>query len=379
MACPSKPAARRAPSSTWSGTGPDAPTRRRPVPRYKQGASHDTGTQTLPGHGAAAALAAALAPLGSRAAQPAAASFPYALSDAQWRERLSREEYEVLRREATERPYSSPLNNEHRKGLYTCAGCAQCSRRTASSTAAPAGPASGSPAGRRGRDRGPHLRHGPHGGALRQLRRPSGTRVRRRPAPDRPALLHERRRAALHGAELRHAPPHPQTIGSIAMPASFLSRKLPGLLTAACALAATLPGIAASAETAVLIRLPRKTRPPASRRKRPCWPAAALGRAGRVPARQGRQLGRLRLRGRTGVHRQLRHGERRPQRPRRSRGDHLRPGPGQLRPAAADLFLGGARPDPAQPPGRTPAPSTAQPCSPPATASARWPRPTSRN
>ena len=29
--------------------------------------------------------------------------------------------------------------------------------------------------------------------------------------------------------------------------------------------------------------------------------------------------------------------------------------------------------------GRTPAPSTAQPCSPPATASARWPRPTSRN
>ena len=34
----------------------------------------------------------------------------------------------------------------------------------------------------------------------------------------------------------------PQTIGSIAMPASFLSRKLPGLLTAACA-AATLPGL----------------------------------------------------------------------------------------------------------------------------------------
>ena len=43
------------------------------------------------------------------------------------------------------------------------------------------------------------------------------------------------------------------------------------------------------------------------------------------------------------------------------------------------IYFGGARPDPAQPPGRTPAPSTAQPCSPPATASARWPRPTSRN
>ena len=183
-----------------------ATTRRRPVPRYKQGASHDTGTQTLPGHGRGGGAGRRAGPaLGSRAAQPAAASFPYALSDAQWRERLSREEYEVLRREATERPYSSPLNNEHRKGLYTCAGCAHAvlvgpqvrqRHRLAQLLAAPAG--------RRGRDRGPHLRHGPHGGALRQLRRPSGTRVRRRPAPDRPALLHERRRAALHGAELRH-------------------------------------------------------------------------------------------------------------------------------------------------------------------------------
>ena len=182
-----------------------ATTRRRPVPRYKQGASHDTGTQTLPGHGRGGGAGRRAGPaLGSRA-QPAAASFPYALSDAQWRERLSREEYEVLRREATERPYSSPLNNEHRKGLYTCAGCAHKlfssdrkfdSGRLAQLLAAPAG--------RRGRDRGPHLRHGPHGGALRQLWRPSGTRVRRRPAPDRPALLHERRRAAFHGAELRH-------------------------------------------------------------------------------------------------------------------------------------------------------------------------------
>ena len=45
------------------------------------------------------------------------------------------------------------------------------------------------------------------------------------------------------------------------MPASFLSRKLPGLLTAACALAATLPGIAASAETAVLIPPPAQDAP----------------------------------------------------------------------------------------------------------------------
>lgn len=43
--------------------------------------------------------------------------------DAQWRERLSHEAYEVLRHEGTERPGSSPLNHEHRAGTYVCAGC----------------------------------------------------------------------------------------------------------------------------------------------------------------------------------------------------------------------------------------------------------------
>jgi peptide-methionine (R)-S-oxide reductase len=30
----------------------------------------------------------------------------------------------VLRHEATERPFSSPLNNEHRAGVFACKGCA---------------------------------------------------------------------------------------------------------------------------------------------------------------------------------------------------------------------------------------------------------------
>jgi peptide-methionine (R)-S-oxide reductase len=43
--------------------------------------------------------------------------------DAGWRARLSAEAYEVLRREATERPHASPLNAEKRAGTYHCAGC----------------------------------------------------------------------------------------------------------------------------------------------------------------------------------------------------------------------------------------------------------------
>ncbi len=44
-------------------------------------------------------------------------------SDAEWRKILSPSAYDVLRREGTERPFSSPLNKEYRKGVYVCAGC----------------------------------------------------------------------------------------------------------------------------------------------------------------------------------------------------------------------------------------------------------------
>lgn len=46
------------------------------------------------------------------------------MTDAEWRKRLSPAAYETLRREATERPYTSPLNKEKRTGVYVCAGCA---------------------------------------------------------------------------------------------------------------------------------------------------------------------------------------------------------------------------------------------------------------
>src|SRR3546814_4682530 len=48
--------------------------------------------------------------------------FEVNLSDAEWKKRLTPRQYAVLRKAATERPFSSPLNEEHRKGLFSCAG-----------------------------------------------------------------------------------------------------------------------------------------------------------------------------------------------------------------------------------------------------------------
>lgn len=45
------------------------------------------------------------------------------LSDAAWKERLDRDQYAVLRKEGTERPFTSPLNDEKRAGVFACAGC----------------------------------------------------------------------------------------------------------------------------------------------------------------------------------------------------------------------------------------------------------------
>jgi peptide-methionine (R)-S-oxide reductase len=45
------------------------------------------------------------------------------LSRDQWRERLQPQAYSVLRQESTERAGTSPLNDEHRAGVFVCAGC----------------------------------------------------------------------------------------------------------------------------------------------------------------------------------------------------------------------------------------------------------------
>jgi peptide-methionine (R)-S-oxide reductase len=49
--------------------------------------------------------------------------FAYSLSDTDWKKRLGPASYATLRHEATERPFTSPLLEEHRKGTFMCAGC----------------------------------------------------------------------------------------------------------------------------------------------------------------------------------------------------------------------------------------------------------------
>lgn len=44
-------------------------------------------------------------------------------TDAEWRARLTRAQFEVLRLHRTEAPASSSLNYEKRKGIFACAGC----------------------------------------------------------------------------------------------------------------------------------------------------------------------------------------------------------------------------------------------------------------
>lgn len=44
-------------------------------------------------------------------------------SDAEWRQRLTPQQYAVLRRHGTEPPRSSPLDKEYRPGRFMCAGC----------------------------------------------------------------------------------------------------------------------------------------------------------------------------------------------------------------------------------------------------------------
>ena len=60
-----------------------------------------------------------------RVAARADEAFEVTFTQEEWRKLLTPNQFAVLREAATERPFTSPLNREHRKGVFHCAGCDQ--------------------------------------------------------------------------------------------------------------------------------------------------------------------------------------------------------------------------------------------------------------
>ena len=50
-------------------------------------------------------------------------NFNVTKTEAEWKAQLTKDQYFILREAGTERPYSSPFNNNHKKGVYHCAAC----------------------------------------------------------------------------------------------------------------------------------------------------------------------------------------------------------------------------------------------------------------
>ncbi len=60
-----------------------------------------------------------------RAAPSDSTTFPVTMSDEAWRKKLTPAQFRVLRQEGTERAFTSALNDQHGKGVFSCVGCAQ--------------------------------------------------------------------------------------------------------------------------------------------------------------------------------------------------------------------------------------------------------------
>jgi peptide-methionine (R)-S-oxide reductase len=70
-----------------------------------------------------ALLGAGQAAGGEKRRGSAAKIEPLSLPPEEWRRRLTPEQFDVLFKEGTERPFSSPLNEEKREGTFVCAAC----------------------------------------------------------------------------------------------------------------------------------------------------------------------------------------------------------------------------------------------------------------
>ena len=70
-------------------------------------------------------LATMVIPTQSIFAKEELAEFPFRLTKSEWKARLTPFEFAVMREEATERAFTSPLNSNYEKGIYHCKGCDQ--------------------------------------------------------------------------------------------------------------------------------------------------------------------------------------------------------------------------------------------------------------
>ena len=70
-----------------------------------------------------AGLAALAKTIFGREQAAAGTAFEVSKTPEEWKRTLTPEQFRVLRQHGTERPFSSPLNEEHRSGIFACAGC----------------------------------------------------------------------------------------------------------------------------------------------------------------------------------------------------------------------------------------------------------------